>query len=208
MSKDLVDHLVADLTPVDPPRSFAIARLAIIALLVATALAWFILGNRFVDADPTLSSFSWIKLLPFALGVVGFGFLARDISIPGRRPSRAVWVFILAALIGVIGFIVGGWIDDGRTSLLLPFGTKCVRWIVLLSIPGMLLLFGFARRRAVTRPATAGACLGATSGVIGAVVYGMSCSIDRLLFVGVWYVVGIFLVTVLGGVIGARLLRW
>ncbi len=208
MSKELVDHLVADLRPVDTPRPFVVGRLAILALMIAASLAWLFLGNRFIDSDPTLTSFSWIKLLPFALGVIGFGCLARDLSIPGRRPGRAMWVLIVAAVLGVIGFVVAGWFDDGRASLWLPVGTKCVRWIVLLSIPGLILLFGFARRRAVTRPATAGACLGAASGVIGAVVYGMSCSIDHLLFVGVWYVAGIFIVTVLGGVIGARLLRW
>ncbi len=208
MSQPLIDTLVNDLKPTPKARHWGVWRWVLSGIVIMAVLAWLLLGNRLIAGDPSMNLFSLLKVGPFVLGLVGFGLLARDVMVPGRRVS--VWgsVLLIAGGLGVVGFIVAGLAMQGMESVTRWIAMKCVISIPLLSLPGLVMLWGYARRGAATRPMLAGACLGALGGMCAAVVYGMSCSVDQPAFVGVWYVTGILIAMIIGALAGGRLLRW
>ncbi len=208
MSQPLIDTLVNDLKPAPKVRHFGLWRWLLSGFVIMLMLAWLMLGNRLLAGDPTLHLFSLLKVGPFVLGLMGFGLLARDAMIPGRKVSAWAGGLLVAAGLGVIGFIITGLVMQGLESVTTWLAMKCVISIPLLSLPGLVMLWGYARRGAATRPVLAGACLGALGGMSAAVVYGMSCRIDQPAFVGIWYVTGIAIAVIIGALAGHRLLRW
>ena len=54
----------------------------------------------------------------------------------------------------------------------------------------------------------AGAAVGFAAGAIGALAYTLHCPELNAPFLGIWYVAGILIPTVVGAVVGPRLLRW
>jgi hypothetical protein len=53
-----------------------------------------------------------------------------------------------------------------------------------------------------------GALAGRVSAGISAFVYALHCTDDSVAFVGLWYGLTIALCTLVGGILGPRLLRW
>jgi hypothetical protein len=64
------------------------------------------------------------------------------------------------------------------------------------------------RHGAVSAPARAGAAIGLLAGGLAAALYAAHCTDDSPLFVATWYTLAIALVSALGAVLGARLLRY
>lgn len=65
-----------------------------------------------------------------------------------------------------------------------------------------------ARQFAPTRPRAAGAAVGLVTASVAATLYGLHCPERAATFVVVWYSLGILLATLVGGLLGGRLLRW
>ncbi len=84
----------------------------------------------------------------------------------------------------------------------------CVVLIPLLGLPTAGLVMWVLKDAAPTKLALAGAGVGALSGGVGAIVYSMFCPVDSIPFVTIWYVVGIAIASVLGALVGIKLLRW
>jgi hypothetical protein len=84
----------------------------------------------------------------------------------------------------------------------------CLRSIPFLGLAPLIAILIALRDGAPETPALAGAAAGLFAGAIGAALYAMHCPDDSPLFVAVWYPIGISIVTALGAVLGARLLRW
>jgi hypothetical protein len=61
---------------------------------------------------------------------------------------------------------------------------------------------------APTRLRLAGAAAGWLSGALAALVYCLHCPEIEAPFVGIWYLLGMSIPTLAGGLLGPRLLRW
>ena len=80
--------------------------------------------------------------------------------------------------------------------------------VAALSVPMFVALLWAMKGLAPTRPALAGAAAGLLAGAGAALVYALHCTETSLVFVGVWYVLGMFIPAVLGALIGRIALRW
>jgi hypothetical protein len=80
--------------------------------------------------------------------------------------------------------------------------------ISLLSLPAFVAGFWVLKRMAPTRLRLAGAACGLAAGGLGALVYGLHCPELAPPFLGVWYVLGMSIPTIVGLALGPRLLRW
>jgi hypothetical protein len=98
----------------------------------------------------------------------------------------------------------------------LPMMTRLVgnnSRVCLVAIPSLSLpllaaaLFGL-RHGAPARPALAGAMAGLLSAGLAATLYAAHCSDDSPLFVATWYTLATALVTAIGALAGAKLLRF
>jgi hypothetical protein len=77
-----------------------------------------------------------------------------------------------------------------------------------LSIAPLLALLYSIRQGAPESPGLAGAVAGLSAGGIAAAIYAWHCPDDSPLFVATWYTIAIVMVTVIGFLLGRRLLRW
>ena len=209
---DLVALLAADATPV--PRRAASRRIAV-ALLVSLPLAALIMQIEFgVRRDLVQVMFwpmFWVKVLvPSSIAVAGFVVLQR-LARPGVA-VRAGWLGLLLPVLLLWGLAVVSYqlAPEARRADMVWGQTwrTCVFNIATISIPifvaAMLALKGLAP----TRPALAGACAGALAGAAAAAVYALHCIELAAPFLAIWYVLGMALPTVVGALLGPRLLRW
>jgi len=88
------------------------------------------------------------------------------------------------------------------------YPAACVLNIPVLSIGPLTVLFLMLRSGAPTDPVLSGAVAGAVSGGLAAFIYALHCPDDSALFVALWYSLAIGIVTVVGGTVGAKWLRW
>lgn len=84
----------------------------------------------------------------------------------------------------------------------------CMKYIPLLSIAPFVAIFAALRYGAPANPVAAGAAAGLVSASIAAALYASFCVDDSPMFLAIWYVGGIGLVTALGALIGKLALRW
>jgi hypothetical protein len=84
----------------------------------------------------------------------------------------------------------------------------CLPAIVLLSAPILAGLAAALRRGAPEHTARLGALGGLAAAGLAATVYWLVCTEDSPVLYVAWYGLGILIVTGLGAVLGARLLRW
>lgn len=213
-----IDNLVATLSRDDPrPARFA---------PTATILFAALLGLTFV----LIVSIAWLKLRPdfaaelaiynriFALKLIFTGSIVvsalpivRDLSIPGRRVRRSsVLAALPFAVIMVLAFRelaslpVSKWTHHvGDASWL-----DCLWQIPTLSIPAFVILALAVKRLAPTRLTRTGAFVGLLAGGMGAVGYALHCHDDTIAFVALSYTLAILEMTLLGALLGHRLLRW
>ena len=88
------------------------------------------------------------------------------------------------------------------------YSSACLRNIPFLAIAPLGVLLFMLRSGAPTQPVLSGSIAGAVSGSIGAFIYALHCPDDSALFVALWYSSAIGIMTVIGAVIGAWILRW
>lgn len=151
--------------------------------------------------------------LPFAFKVVYSGALvvgalvvARNAAIPGAT-ATALYALLPAAVVLACGVTCDptGYPIVGRTGTAV---VACVARILVLSIPAMILTFGFMRKGAPTQPVFAGAVIGLLSASIGALAYTVACRNDGTAFVAIWYAAACAIMATIGAVVGRRVLRW
>lgn len=168
-------------------------------------------GFRTDVTDARALAFLLLKLA-FAVGIIVTASmcLVRLARPGGERRTRMAWVgwpFVGIALLAAISLVLAplwhwhnmamgvGWLECILSIPLiavLPFGA--VVWAV--------------RRMAPTDLTRAGALAGLIAGGISAAGYALHCTDDSLPFIAVWYGGTIVLCTLVGAVLGPRLLRW
>ena len=153
----------------------------------------------------------WIKFVfTIALACVGWRLTAR-LSLPGTRtgtiaalialPLVAIWSIAAVSLMTA---------EPGERSELFWGSTwrVCPFLIGGLSLPVLYAALCAMRELAPTRLRIAGAAAGLSAGAAAAAVYCLHCPELAAPFVGFWYVLGMLIPTVVGALLGPRVLRW
>ena len=90
----------------------------------------------------------------------------------------------------------------GGTAMVCP-------WLITLTgLPILAILLGAMRGLAPRSPARAGLAAGLVAGGFGALAYAFYCGETGMMFMAVWYSLGIAMTALLGAIIGKFLLRW
>jgi len=212
MTDDLIARLSADLRPV---RRGIMWQLMIGALLVGGLLAamamYMMLGLRadIVTAPATMTF--WTKsFYTFALALLG-----GCATIVLARPDGHVrWPWIaaigLGVLLGVGATMQLKMMPPDQTMRLIVGGSAlvCPLYIIGLSLPVLAAVMLVLRRMAPARPTLAGFAAGLFAGGTGAWIYTFHCGENGMMFLMLWYTLGILAVAALGALIGRFALRW
>ncbi len=206
---DLINALARDPVPALPPVRHLILRALAVSLPVSVVLFVATIGIR-KDLLPALAE-GWfgIKLLLVGLIVVAGWQLIGSRAQPGRNmPPLGALAAGLALLTAVALDLRIEGAADWSERLIGDNAAKCMMLIPLLALAPLAGLLYALREAAPIRPGEAGAAAGLLAGAIGAMLYGLHCTDDSPLFLGVWYLASIGLMMLLGGLVGRKLLRW
>ena len=209
---DLIAMLAteASATPtVSPMRRCAQATAAGVAISLALVLTLWGL-NPELNALAHTQAF-WVKVVWLVLTCTFSVSVVMHLARPGVAAGRGVWG-IAAALLGMAILALAQVATmDADTGMQLMLGGSwqvCSASIVALSVPLLAALLWMLRDMAPTRPALAGASAGLMAGAMSGLVYSLHCPETAYAFLAVWYVAGMAVMTVVGALLGSRLLRW
>ena len=149
------------------------------AVTLALATSAIVVSLHLSRPEASLKGWGWLLLIP--AGIVAAG-IAGEMMMPQRLP-------MMTRLIG----------NNSRV---------CMTAIPLMSLPLLAAALIGLRHGAPTRPAIAGAIAGLISAGLAATLYASHCTDDSPLFVATWYPIATAMVTAVGALIGARVLRF
>ena len=208
----LIDLLATGAGPVqDFPlaRRFARALALGAAVTCALFLALFRLNPALADlgAAPDF----WIKMMfTGAMAVAGLMATAR-LARPGMTVGAVRWLAVapLLAMWTLAAVTLVEAAPAVRAHLVLGSTWRvCALNIAALSVPMLVAGVWALRGLAPTDLRLAGAALGLFAGAFAACLYGLHCPELAAPFLAVWYVIGMFIPSLLGWAVGPRLLRW
>lgn len=209
---DLINALTADNATVAPPISRTVLLALAVGALLSAAHFFSMLAVRpdFAHAithDPRFI-FKFVFTLAIAIPAL---LLVMRLARPDGSFFRSVWMLglplaLLALAVGYEMMTVPA--EHWKVNAVGSMSMACMTYIPLLAAAPFVAMFYALRDGAPGDPAAAGAAAGLVSGAIGASFYAAHCIDDSPMFLAIWYVIGIGLVTALGAVIGGRLLRW
>lgn len=130
---------------------------------------------------------------------------------PGQSYSSNLWWVVLPLLtlaFGALGQMITSPVDYWLSGLVGRYPEACLMNIPILASAPLICLMIISRNGAPTNPALAGLWIGAQSGALGASLYALHCPDDSALFVATWYSLAIMITSVIGMIIGARVLKW
>jgi hypothetical protein len=207
----LIRTLAADNTHRARPVGFAL----MLALLAAAPVSLLMFFTEFgVRPDIMVAMRNPFFDLKFAV-TLALAIAAIAVSLHLSRPEASLRGFgwLLLAPVGILAAGIGG---EMMMPQRLPMMTRLVgknSWVCLTVIPLLSLpilagaLIGL-RHGAPARPAVSGAVAGLLSAGLAATLYASHCTDDSPLFVAAWYTVATALVTAIGALAGAKLLRY
>jgi hypothetical protein len=210
MTDELIARLSADLKPV---RRMAMARLLIGATVVSTVIAilamLMLLGMRPDMETASATMIYWTKFgYTLALGLLG---LAATLVL-ARPDGRIRWPW-LAAIGLLAALLVLAVFQLARAEDMMPLimGSSIRRALTYIPVLSLPVLFGALlalRRLAPRNPTLAGFAAGIMAGGTGAWVYSFACDEAGMMFLALWYTLGIVIAGAFGAVLGRFLLRW
>lgn len=183
--------------------------LSLLGLLISACAGVLVLG--IVPMSVMVQGGWWVKFgYSIALVAVG-GWLTVRLARPVQRLAwPQVALLVVLAVMGALG--LWQWflaMPDQRLPEMLGHSWKaCPRNVLLMSLPPMAATLFALRGLAPTRPRLAGAAAGLMAGGLGAAAYAISCTEIAMSFVAVWYTLGVLMSTLLGALLGPRVLRW
>lgn len=209
---DLIRALSADNASVAPPISRTLLLAVGIGALAAVAHFFSLLAMRPDFAHAITHDPRFMLKFVFTLGI---GIPALLLVLRLSRPDGSVegigWLFAipLALLAAGVGYeILTVPVEHWPVHAMGSMPGACMKYIPILAVAPLVATLYALRNGAPANPAAAGAAAGLVSGAIGAALYATFCVDDSPMFLAIWYVAGIAIVTALGAVIGSRLLRW
>ncbi len=142
-----------------------------------------------------------------AASLVMVARLSRPGAPLGRAPTALASPLLVVWLLAALTLVIAA--PEQRAEML--FGdtwTLCPLLIAMLAMPLLAGALWAVSGLAPTRLRLAGAASGLLAGALATLVYCVHCPEMAAPFIAVWYVAGIALPTVLGALLGPRLLRW
>lgn len=207
----LIQTLAADNDQRARPVGTQLAMALLVALPVAAAMLLVTLGIRPDFMSAMRNPFFDTKfLVTLALAIPAI-VISVHLSRPEASLGRWIWLLLLSPVILIVALIVEMMMPQRAPMMMRIIGKNsmlCSISISALSLPilgGVLLAL---RQGAPARPAVAGALAGLMSAGLAATLYAAHCADDSPLFVAVWYTLATALVTALGAVLGAKVLRY
>ena len=162
------------------------------------------------NGPPHLEFLSLRLVFTFSLIAVGAAFLSR-LARPGQRAGKLAaltvlpFLFIVAAGAIAIGFSRPmAW---GRMLFGMNWMT-CLLCIPLFAVLPFIALVWFLRDGAPTNLKLSGAIAGLLAGALGATAYAFHCPDDSVPFIAFWYASMIVFCSLVGALLGPKLLRW
>ena len=210
------DDLIVKLAHQPPRRHFSPRALLVIATLVSLIVALF---SSMLWLEPRtdlgilliISNKVFVLKLLFAIGIILVSLpIVRDLSVPGRV-VRWGGVVALAPFLVILALAFADFAGHKFSTAHEHsdhFSLECLWQIPALGIPAFFVLAVTLRYLGPTDLNRAGAYLGLLAGGIGAFGYALHCHHDSVLFVGVAYTAAIVEMTLLGALLGPRVLRW
>ena len=206
---DLITMLARGAGPVEPPEDGRRLALGLpLAAVLAVALVAAVLGL----IPPVLWPASATGVKMAYAGALAFSglWLLRRLG----RPGASV-VLPLAVIGGVLGIAAMVGLADALAvpeaargmQLMGKSASRCPTAIVLLSLPALAVCLFAARALAPVHRARAGAAAGLAAGALAA-AYGLACDEGALVFITVWYSLGMLIATGIGALVGPQALRW
>jgi len=186
---------------------------AAVGITIAGALVLMltIFGPRADLSSISATPLFWGKVAFPAVIAAGAWLTTLRLSRPGSRMGM-IWLLLITPVFVV--WITGAlWLsrsqpETWQTMLLGQSWRTCPFNILLLSLPGMVIVFKTMRSLAPTRLRLAGAASGLLAGSMAAVIYCFHCPEMSPAFWGIWYLIGMLLPAGVGALLGQRLLRW
>lgn len=191
-------------------RRYAIA--LVCGVTVAVILMLMIIGGPRPDlsAAAHLPMF-WVKLAFPTIVLVAALFTAGRLSRPGARLGLTPAGLLLPVIViwSLAAVVLPGATPAEREWLIYGVSWKvCSMNVAMLSAPVFVGTLWAMKGLAPTAPVQAGAVSGLLAGATGALVYSFYCPEMAAPFIGAWYTLGMLIPAVLGGVVGAKVLRW
>jgi hypothetical protein len=186
--------------------------IALAAGSVVAGLAFFAtLGFRHdIDSAMHTMRFGFKFLVTLSLAATAIGVVWR-IGRPGVPVVLAMFALALPAVLLAMGVMMEMRMMPEETWAPRMMGVNaihCLLSIPAFSIPTLAALLYALRDGAPSNPTVAGAVAGLVSGGVAATYYASNCTDDSPMFVAVWYTLAVAIVTVVGALLGRRLLRW
>jgi hypothetical protein len=210
---DLVEMLSTNIEAVDwreVSRTILVA--AALGALVALVLMLLLFGLRSDISGLGAWSFVAVKFaFAGAIIAVSLSYLVR-IARPGgeRRVSMVLVVlpFAAAAVAAAVSLTLAP-VADWRAMI---FGSQWLLCLVCIPlnavVPFGAIILAMRQFASPTNLLRAGALAGLAAGGISAFVYALHCTDDSFAFVAVWYGLTITACTLVGALLGPKLLRW
>jgi hypothetical protein len=145
---------------------------------LAMAVAAIAVSLHLSRPEASMGGWAWLLLIPVGLLLAGIG---SEMMMPQRQP-------MMTRLIG-------------HNSLI------CLTAVPLMSLPLLAAALLGLRHGAPSRPAVAGAIAGLLAAGFAATLYAAHCTDDSPLFVATWYTIATALVSAVGALAGAKVLK-
>jgi len=209
---DLVAMLATGITPV-PAHSarWPMGLALLLGVPVSLAMLLFGFGVRRDLLQVIDLPMFWVKLaFPLCIALSALVVVQR-LAQPGVPVRRAGWGLVVPVLV-VFGMALVAWFgappQDRLPSLMGVSWRTCAASISLMALPILALALLALKSLAPTKPVLAGAVAGALAGGLGAAIYALYCVEMAAPFLAVWYVAGMLVPVLAGGLLGRRGLRW
>jgi len=207
----LIRTLAADNAYRARPVGFVLALLLLAAAPVSLLMFFAELGVRADVMTAVHNPFFDLKFaVTLALAAAAIT-VALHLSRPEASPRGFVWLFMVPA-----GLLIAGISGEMMMPQRLPMMTRmvgsnskvCMTAVPMMSLPLLAASLIGLRHGATTRPALEGAMAGLLSAGLAATIYASHCTDDSPLFVAAWYTLSAALVTVIGALVGSKVLKF
>lgn len=209
------DRLIKALAADNATRSVSVERwmsMAIVPGIVASAILFALMLGPRSDIARVSGEFPFLfKFVVTLTLAITATWLACRMARPGADAKLAAVALLAAPVIlglAVLAEFVAVAPAMRATKIVGTTWASCLTFIPILSVPILAAALIALRHGAPTRPALTGAVAGLIAGGFGATIYAAYCVEDSPFFLATWYTLAILGVAVVGGLIGARLLRW
>ncbi len=180
-------------------------------VLLSVILMLSVLGLRPNMGELAMLPAFWIKMA-FVVALAVCGWVAvTHLATPGARtrqlpllialPIVLIWLLAAVSLLNAT--------PEQRADLFWGDTWHYCSWLIaILSAPIFIAILRVMRQMAPTRLRLAGAGAGFAAGAAATLIYSFHCPEIAAPFIGFWYVVGILIPSIIGALIGPRVLRW